>query len=155
LKTMQERLTERFRAAVETPPGRAHSRAADPAPLDVSAVTGRAANLGHWYVTRTDTLATVLTVRFDFQAEQATFTLSGPALDQADIAALNGAPGLPRSPGLPRGWITRPLGGPGRRGTVTVRYAEAARYGDLLAAVDELLAPYRPGGQANRAGGQA
>lgn len=139
MKTMQDMMTARFADQAGQPEGG----------LAVTAAYGKASNLGHWYVTRTDTLATVLRVRFDFQPERATFTLSGPALDQADVAAATAASGLPR------GWVTRTPGNLGRQAAVTVLYAEAARYGQLLAAVEALLAPWRPGGQASRTGGQA
>jgi hypothetical protein len=133
MKTMQDRLTELFRARIEPPAPRTVE--APPCGLAVSVAYGGAANRGHWYVTRETDLATLLAVRFDFQPDHATFDLTGPALDDADRDTLREAP-------LPAGWV-RPNGRQGRTGSVRVPYDDAARFARLLDATDVLLVPYR------------
>lgn len=73
MQTMQDKITEHFRALIE-----------DDLKLDMTQSAGRGSNVGTWYVQRG--LDTLLGISYDFQSRCFSLTLSGPAVTASSTA---------------------------------------------------------------------
>lgn len=125
MDSMQTRLTGRFAALAEADLG-----------LEVGDSRGNGSNLGTWYVHGgPDGLDVPLTVAYDFQRDNARFTLAGPAVDNA-LAWLR--------KNLPTGWVAgsdHPRSD--RRVLVRAEYADPAQVRLFFTTARYLLTPYK------------